>query len=125
MVAKQWKGFNAQEKKAWKDRAQATHVGDEDEEETELAEQPAVEGLGCVHHLDGEAEATAAADAVYQQTVAEMEEAAEEEIDEDVDDSEGDDREVEVEEDDQGEEDEPEGTPGPSTRRRRGRPKKT
>ena len=97
IVAKKWKSFSAQEKKSWKERAQATHEDDDDddeeEDETEVGEaavgDTAHHHLDSVHHLVGEAEATAAADAVYQQTVAEMEEeAAEQDIgeEEDVDD---------------------------------------
>jgi len=124
IVAKQWKEFSADEKKDWKLRAKATHEEEEDEEdETEVVGEPVEHHhLVAIGHVGGDAEATAAADAVYQQTVAEMEEEEEEgeddEGDDEIDDSE---EEEEEEEDEEEEEEEPE----PPTQKRRGRPKKS
>lgn len=142
LVAKQWKGFSAPEKKAWKDRAQATHIDEEEEEDTEVSEIAVVEDTATHHHLEPVhdiSEATAAADAVYQQTVAEMEEAAEEEEEEEeevgeeemVEEEEEEEDEEHVEEEEEQEEEEvaveqePEDPQPATTRRRRGRPKKS
>ncbi|CAB9521728.1 expressed unknown protein [Seminavis robusta] len=125
MVARQWKEFDPQEKAMWKARAQATHVDEEEEEEPDIADTTTTlhdpEQHHVHHHLedvDGEAEATAAADAVYQAHVAGMgDEAVEEEEEDHLD------NEEEVEEAEQDEEEE-EVAP-PATRRRRGRPKRS
>jgi HMG (high mobility group) box len=122
IVARQWKEFSLAEKGTWKERAKATHADEEEEDDTEIGESAGHEDehdhqLEAVGEVDGEAEATAAADAVYQQTVAEMADAAVEE-----------DEDEELEEEDDDEEDEGEEEevpPPPPTRRRRGRPKKT
>ena len=148
IVAKQWKeSLTPEEKRDWKIRAKSTHVEEEEDEEEEEEEEEEEDdeteqgevgdddgdhhhddGMHTTHlavavaaHTEGEAEATAAADAVYQQAVAEME-ADGAVVDDHVQGIDDDHdafmmKEVEHEE-------EPEEPPTP-VRRRRGRPKKS
>ena len=80
IVAKQWKeNLTADEKREWKTRAKSTHrdadEDDADDDDDDDAETDNDETDDYVAHLQvgGDAEATAVADAVYQQTVADME----------------------------------------------------
>jgi hypothetical protein len=110
IVAKQWSDqLSPEEKGEWKARAKATHVVDDDEDDNSTN--------GGDAGATGEMDATAAADAVYQQTVAEMDEDEEVDEDDEVDDDDDEEEEEEIED-----EDEPAMDPPP--KRRRGRPKK-
>lgn len=145
IVAKQWKAMMADEKREWKLRAKATHEEEDDDHEVEEEDDNTDHGEilddddGGANHLvevvvGGEAEATAAADAVYQQTVAEMEAddvvEGEDDDNDNVDETDEDQEEAvafhdtEIEEIEEVEEEEPE-EPPPPAKRRRGRPKKS